>query len=970
MMSARNKSIGGNSPGKDVQCVDGRPGDDSPSTSGAGSSKTKRKLMLEEWADRKGGAKRKIQEADAEEYVNHQMKKRAKRLRRLLANRGSTKEFEDDDEGAVIEVFVDEEELEGVTTPSSVSLKLNFKKVTPKSNGKRKRSGIKIRVFDSEDDDDSPADNDSEIEQKIVKVLDPPLSRLADPKTPPTGVVAKPQITHKLDVARTPTKSPRRPQVNRRKSQKTPTKSPRPPKSPGHGKVCDLDLVLSSPIKKRDSLLGYFSKVDKSPTIVVDDDLQLIEIIPTSEVEVINVVRKRRGRPAKSKPNTPTTSREVTPPPPCDERLADESAKFETHIGGRSRRVCRDKIVNYVDNSPAKVAAQKSLKRACRLLSGGCSPQKSPGKSPRPGQKLAPIFVKAPLKPLIDPLVTKARQDFLMSGIPERMKLDLERQRLFEQSYECELDLFPLVSHVTQLSTPIDSSASQDVVQKIPFRSLDESPICIPTRFRLSSKARSPLPQPVAAPNPEDLKLTRPKDLVKHLKDKDSSRFLYFRCYKQLRKKFNDEQEECLPKIDMTKDTEDQTSSSSHEDSVEFVEPSFGNRNGSEMFTEKYKPMTPEEIVVNSAPAYQLKKYLSTWQDNYQKQNNSKAKRQYDSSNDDDFEIDSNSTTGLSKAVILLGPTGNGKTNSVYALAQEMNFNVLEINAGSKRTGKKMLLELQEATQSHQVKGGSDSRLFRGSQTAQSSEESSSGNSSQSAQKLSLILIEDSDIVFEQDNGFVDAMYQLVATSKRPVIMVANQRSCLHLSRFAGSNAINFPNADPVHAGKWLSMLSIAERRYVGHEECSRLYTHNGCDMRRTILELQFFLQSGGDQQPIESPHETHYLHQSLYDSFTKNHNESQIVSYPVDFDLIHDKTTAIFRTDEKPRTLTDVLDYYETIATAQYIQSAGNVDDDCLTSNLSKDICHFMVESAISKMQSAKFYLDPPVKRPVEQTR
>lgn len=958
--------------------------------------------MLEEWAERKGGAKRKIQEADAEEYVNHQMKKRAKRLRKLLANGRSSKDCDNDDDdndGPVIEVFVDEEESQGVITPSSVSLKLNFKKITPKSNGKRKRSGIKIRVIDSDDDDDgdddSHTDNYEELPPEKIEV---PISRLAESKTPP-GVAAKLPTSTK-----TPTKSPRRPLVNRRKSHKTPTKSPRPPKSPsGHGKICDLDLVLSSPIKKRDSLLGYFTKIDKSPTsAVAEDSHQPSEIIPDDDVEVITIVRKRKGRPPKSKsitrestPTPPcvpvgkkkgrppksqsstptTTTRESSPTPSCATADKTETPTDDNH-NGRARRGCRDKSINYMENSPAKVAAQRSLKRACRLLSGGCSPQKSPVKAQsRPGQKLAPIFVKAPLKPLIDPEVTKARFDFLMSGIPERMKLDLERQRLFEQSYECELDLFPAISHVTQLPTRSLCPADQDTVPNIPFRSLDKSDIPNPTTYRLGSKATSSLPTPAASPNPEDLKLTRPKELVKLLKDNDSGRFLYFRCYKQLRKKFNDDQEDASLSKPYNGNN-DHISFSSHDDSVEFVEPSFGNRNGTEMFTEKYKPTTPEEIVVNSAPAYQLKKYLSAWQENYQKQN-SKSKRHYDSSNDDDdFEIDSNSTAGLSKAIVLLGPTGNGKTNAVYALAQEMNFNVLEINAGSKRNGKKMLLELQEATQSHQVKGGggSDCRMFRGSQTQtamlQSSEESSSGNSSQSAQKLSLILIEDSDIVFEQDNGFVEAMYQLVATSKRPVILVANQRTCSHLTRFAGSNAIVFAKADPVHAGKWLSMLSIAERRYVGHEECTRLYVHNGCDMRRTILELQFFLQSGGDRRLFDSPDETHYLHQSLYESFTRNHNEEEIVSHPVSFDSIHDKTRDILRTDDDARSMAEVLEYYDAIAAAQYIQRVGCVDDDCLRSNLGNEISHYMVEGAISKMQSSKFHLDPPVKQPLEKAR
>jgi len=40
-----------------------------------------------------------------------------------------------------------------------------------------------------------------------------------------------------------------------------------------------------------------------------------------------------------------------------------------------------------------------------------------------------------------------------------------------------------------------------------------------------------------------------------------------------------------------------------------------------------------------------------------------------------------------SNTMVLVGPSSSGKTNAVFTLANDMNFNVLEINAGMKRTG-------------------------------------------------------------------------------------------------------------------------------------------------------------------------------------------------------------------------------------------------------------------------------------------
>ena len=50
------------------------------------------------------------------------------------------------------------------------------------------------------------------------------------------------------------------------------------------------------------------------------------------------------------------------------------------------------------------------------------------------------------------------------------------------------------------------------------------------------------------------------------------------------------------------------------------------------------------------------------------------------------------------------GPSGSGKTAAVFALAAELGFNVLEVNASSGRNGKAMLAKLHEATQSQQVR--------------------------------------------------------------------------------------------------------------------------------------------------------------------------------------------------------------------------------------------------------------------------
>lgn len=981
MMNARNKSIGTNSPGKDLGSVS-KEKKKSPVID---AEKAKRKLMLEEWADRKGGAKRKIREDESGEYINNQMDKRAKRLKKLLRNsNGKNTSISSD-----IEVIDDSTPSEEVAiTPPIV--KFNFKKVN--LSDKSKKSKKRIQVLDSDSEDDTPLkdyaskakqfevcqNNKAKRDSSTLSMATLETNTIKDgetktfpanvektptkcvPKTPSKSVQKTPskvvQKTPSKVIQKTPSKC----------LQKTPSKTPKTLDTVQNKttprKSDSFTAALSSPIKKRDSLLGYFSKVAKSPTAAEQIPADVIKVIESQPVEMVaqKMIPKKRGR--KSKTNSPAT---VKMEQNQESTTASES-KFTTNSlesSGRPKRHCREKVMSYtvdLESSPSKVAAQKSLKRAKRILSS--SPQTSPVKASSvkltKTHKLAPIFVKAPAKPVIDPQKVRARQEFLMSGIPEKMKLEIERQRLFENAYECEIEIFPLVSHVTQLdkvqkyqeSLPAlhfrKESSTDDLIYK-EFK-------CGPKVQRITEAVRTLVTQP--KPNLEQLKL-----LMKSLKEADTTKFPYYRCFKQLRKKCPNSAQDKLS--DDEDDDDDVKIIDDVDVSCELIETQCLASNGATMFTERYKPCTSDEILVNAGPVMQLKKFLSAWQEN--------DGRRSDSS-DDDFDLGGTSSasgfgTGLNKSVVLLGPHGCGKTNAVYSLANEMCFNVLEINAGRKRTGKKILMQLQEATQSHQVKSGSgtmEHKLFRSLSTAtpSTSEESSNGyGASQSTEKhkLSLILIEDADITFEQDFGFIDAMYQLVATSKRPVILIANDHNSLHLSRFIEHNAIYFCAAPALTVSKWLTSLSIVENCYVSSEQCERLYVYNGRDFRKTLLEMQFFIQSGGD--PVPSTVGKNIQHQKLYSLFTVDQNRSsKQIPQPVDFEIIAKRAAEVMAPTKKTfknikqnsidgSSLSDALEFYENIAAAQRIQNWRPCEDR-LVNSLTEEIAHEMVDMIVRK--------------------
>ena len=52
--------------------------------------------------------------------------------------------------------------------------------------------------------------------------------------------------------------------------------------------------------------------------------------------------------------------------------------------------------------------------------------------------------------------------------------------------------------------------------------------------------------------------------------------------------------------------------------------------------------------------------------------------------------VDTELVDSLGNTALIEGPPGSGKTAAVFALAAEMGFNVLEVNASSNRTGKQV----------------------------------------------------------------------------------------------------------------------------------------------------------------------------------------------------------------------------------------------------------------------------------------
>jgi len=151
-------------------------------------------------------------------------------------------------------------------------------------------------------------------------------------------------------------------------------------------------------------------------------------------------------------------------------------------------------------------------------------------------------------------------------------------------------------------------------------------------------------------------------------------------------------------------------------------------------WVEKYRPQHLQDVVGNSGAARQMYEWARDW---------SRQK----------------------KPLILYGKPGIGKTSSAYALANDMNWEVVELNASDQRT--KSALE--------RVAGS-------GSTTA-----------SLSGASRKLILLDEADNLHGQaDRGGAKAIVEIIAASQQPIILIANDYYSLSRELKAVTEPVQF----------------------------------------------------------------------------------------------------------------------------------------------------------------------------------
>lgn len=476
---------------------------------------------------------------------------------------------------------------------------------------------------------------------------------------------------------------------------------------------------------------------------------------------------------------------------------------------------------------------------------------------------------------------TQARQLFLQSGVPEQVKRTLETQRSFEEQ---EVEIFPKKSHIQQKD---DEWTWSLPFVSIPLTLSHEEEIPLPScKFSLKNfnggydilDEIDPIMSASCKGPGMRIRFGLPTDVVRpilRIIKQNSQNFVVVNTFKTLKKKFKEDDFFKAAALSAFSDVQKPKRKSANRKSLNSKLNTSLPVFRAHLWTEKYKPSTANEIVGNNGSVQQLKRWLEAWRKASEdccnlakqpiKEDMKRRKRKKDLLDDDDFLVSDNSSDGVNSnlplsVAVLYGPNGNGKTSTVYALAKDLGYKVLEVNASEKRNGKLVLSKLAEATQSHQVQQGNSAEqgfaaLFGKNLNPVKNKKSNKALKSNSdleeekAKKMSLILFEDIDIVFEEeDEGFLSAVTNLVSMSKRPVILTTTDPESPMVNRFMNSSSLILHFSCPPNLiSSWLQIVSVVEGIYVAPETVQDLVYLCKGDFRRALLQMQLWVMSGAN---------------------------------------------------------------------------------------------------------------------------
>lgn len=306
-------------------------------------------------------------------------------------------------------------------------------------------------------------------------------------------------------------------------------------------------------------------------------------------------------------------------------------------------------------------------------------------------------------------------------------------------------------------------------------------------------------------------------------------------------------------------------------------------------WVDRYKPLEGADVVgENAANVRRLHSWLKAWNKRMAMQAAGKTppspsrpcapRKEYTEDEaeywerDDDVDDGFGGGKSVANGVLISGPVGSGKSSTVYALAKELGYKVLEVNTLDKRSGQDVLLRFSEATQSKRFNKKQKTepekpanpglKAFFSAAPAQdgakantkkkSDEQATEQVEEDAGDAQSLILFEEIDIQLASERGFMSALSQLVESTKRPVIFTSNTHILPDLSMHLPLARLRFEASTVKSCAAYGALVSAAAGVTLRPSDAMALALACKGDLRRTIHNAHFTALSS---DPVKLEH-------------------------------------------------------------------------------------------------------------------
>lgn len=190
-----------------------------------------------------------------------------------------------------------------------------------------------------------------------------------------------------------------------------------------------------------------------------------------------------------------------------------------------------------------------------------------------------------------------------------------------------------------------------------------------------------------------------------------------------------------------------------------------------------------------------------------------------------DFIDDENASLSY---LLLHGPSGMGKTATVYAAARDLGAFVFEINSSQKRGGKEVLSLLDGIGHSRAVHNNNE-------------------------RKDCIILIDDVDVLFESEASLFSTLDRVAQTTRRPIVLTCQDLDRLPYSVLDTAEHLYVGAPDPVRSVEYAWLVAFCEGHQLSKEVVAHTVVRYNGDIRKSLTHLQFWCQMAIGGRPSGS---------------------------------------------------------------------------------------------------------------------